>query len=100
MRACNVYHLENIGYPVTLHKLKIHTINTPCQPGNVINSDATLISNNRDWYVLTNEPQPFQITRSDRLFNKFNVIVSQRIDGLNGLLGCPASVSIDTDGRG
>src|SRR5437016_8843931 len=98
MCAGNVYHLEDIGYPVTLHQLKIHSVNTPCQLGNIVNGDATFISNNRDWDVLTNEPQSVQIMRGDRLLDKLNIVRSECINHPDRFFRCPSSVRIDTNG--
>src|SRR6266516_4971950 len=94
MRASHVNHFQCMANAATLHKLDVDTVNMSADPGNIFYSDATLIRDNGDRYIVPYELKASQVMRGNGLLNKLDVIGSQGIDILNGLFRRPTCVGV------
>ena len=95
MRASHVNHFQCMANAAALHKLDVDTVDMSADPGNIFYSDATLIRDNRDGYIVPYELKASQVVRENGLLNKLDVIGSQSIDILNGLFRRPTCVGVD-----
>src|SRR5947209_11189903 len=80
MRTSYVNHFQGLANAATLHKLDVDTVDMSANPGNIFYSDATLIRDNGDGYIVPYELKASQVMRGNGLLNKLDVIGSQGID--------------------